>query len=215
MALQTSGQISLADIASEFGDSAPHSISEFYGAGSSIPSSGPIDFADFYGATSELTDFYYPDIIYQPADPSDKLGINYVQSSTIVSIPTASSLTLTTRLVDGVTIKNGPEYLNVRMYVNQTYSEMVAAGVASNDFVPGGINNARRLSKIGPNFGYTQIRINDSRFITPNRNAGFPSGTKNIHWDFDINGGDTILNIGDLNIIINLDAPNKNITFRP
>lgn len=57
MALQTSGAISLANIASEFGGfnpngSNPISLNEYYGAASGIPSSGSIDFADFYGASS-------------------------------------------------------------------------------------------------------------------------------------------------------------------
>ena len=52
MALQSSGAISLANIAAEFGGSAPHSLSEYYGAASGIPSSGAIDFADFYGKSA-------------------------------------------------------------------------------------------------------------------------------------------------------------------
>ena len=52
MALQSSGQISLADIAAEFGGSAPHAISEYYGAAAGIPSSGQISFSNFYGTSS-------------------------------------------------------------------------------------------------------------------------------------------------------------------
>lgn len=52
MPLQSSGAISLADIASEFGGSTPHSISEYYGAASGIPSSGQISFSQFYGASA-------------------------------------------------------------------------------------------------------------------------------------------------------------------
>jgi len=48
MALQSSGPISLNDIATEFGGSTPHSLSEYYGAGGT-PSSGAISLADFYG----------------------------------------------------------------------------------------------------------------------------------------------------------------------
>lgn len=49
MALQSSGSISLANIAGEFGGAVPHSINEYYGAAEGIPSSGQVDFADFYG----------------------------------------------------------------------------------------------------------------------------------------------------------------------
>jgi hypothetical protein len=52
MALQSSGAISLNDIAGEFGGSTPHSLSEYYAAASGVPSSGAIDFADFYGTAS-------------------------------------------------------------------------------------------------------------------------------------------------------------------
>ena len=61
MALQTSGQISIKDIADEFGDSAPHALSEFRGKGD-IPASGQAKVSQAYGASniyvaSSLTDF--------------------------------------------------------------------------------------------------------------------------------------------------------------
>lgn len=53
MGLQNSGSISIGDIATEFGDTAPHSMSEFYGAASGVPSSGAIRVGqDFYGKSS-------------------------------------------------------------------------------------------------------------------------------------------------------------------
>lgn len=62
MALQSSGQIKLSEVASEFGDSAPNSMSEFYRGGSlvsssntSVPTSGEIQLGDFYGATAIQT----------------------------------------------------------------------------------------------------------------------------------------------------------------
>lgn len=63
MALPSSGAISLSAIASEFGDSTPNSISEFYRGGSlvpntsvntNVPTSGQISFNDFYGAADQL-----------------------------------------------------------------------------------------------------------------------------------------------------------------
>lgn len=53
MALQSSGMISLANIAAEFGGSAPHALSEYYGS-DTVPSSGQISFSNFYG-TSNIT----------------------------------------------------------------------------------------------------------------------------------------------------------------
>ena len=55
MALQSSGAITLAQIAAEFGGSTPHSLSEYYGAASGVPSSGTISFDDFYGTSSNVT----------------------------------------------------------------------------------------------------------------------------------------------------------------
>ena len=53
MALQTSGAISLNDIAGEFGGSTPHSLSEYYGAGGA-PASGTISLLDFYGLSAGI-----------------------------------------------------------------------------------------------------------------------------------------------------------------
>ena len=50
MALQSSGQISLSQIAAEFGGSAPHSLSEYYGDGNA-PGSGEIQLAAYFYGT--------------------------------------------------------------------------------------------------------------------------------------------------------------------
>lgn len=52
MPLQTSGPISLSNVATEFGGTAPHSMSEYYGAAAGIPSQGAIGLGSFYGATA-------------------------------------------------------------------------------------------------------------------------------------------------------------------
>lgn len=76
MTLQTSGPISLGNLASQFGGSAPHSLGEYYKNGSlapnltysnyssglsgyhipNVPTSGSISLTDFYGA-NELTTY--------------------------------------------------------------------------------------------------------------------------------------------------------------
>ena len=63
MALQDSGAISFAQIAAEYGDSQPHSLSEFYRNGgkvpghesinSNVPTSGAIGFGSFYSTFDE------------------------------------------------------------------------------------------------------------------------------------------------------------------
>lgn len=52
MAIQSSGQIAMSDIVGEFGGSAPHALSEYYGAATGIPASGQITIGDFYGASN-------------------------------------------------------------------------------------------------------------------------------------------------------------------
>ena len=55
MPLQTSGEIKLSQIATEFTDAAPHELSEFYSAAAGVPTSGEISFADFYGKAAFQT----------------------------------------------------------------------------------------------------------------------------------------------------------------
>jgi len=57
MGLQSSGSISLSNIAGEFGGSAPHSLSEYYGVASGVPASGTISLANFYGTSSRPIGF--------------------------------------------------------------------------------------------------------------------------------------------------------------
>ena len=56
MTLQTSGPISLGQIAAEYGDAAPNSMSEFYGR-SGFPSTGPISFFDAYGNSDNFSGY--------------------------------------------------------------------------------------------------------------------------------------------------------------
>ena len=55
MALQSSGAISLNDVAGEFGGSTPHSLSEYYGVATGVPGSGTISLSDFYGTANAYT----------------------------------------------------------------------------------------------------------------------------------------------------------------
>lgn len=64
MAVKSTGPLSIQEVATEFGDTAPHSISEFYRGGSivpdaasnsGIPTSGAINIGGFYGAQNRIT----------------------------------------------------------------------------------------------------------------------------------------------------------------
>ncbi len=52
MGIPLTGDITMADIAAEFGGSTPHSLSEYYGAALGIPSSGAISMDTFRGKSS-------------------------------------------------------------------------------------------------------------------------------------------------------------------
>ena len=67
--IQTSGAISLQDVADEFGGSTPHSLNEYYGAAAGIPASGAISLNQFYGASAAQT-------ITLPATPLTYLELN-------------------------------------------------------------------------------------------------------------------------------------------
>ena len=54
MTLQSSGEISLADVQNEFGGSNPIGIDEYYGVASGVPASGTISLYDFYGKSSAV-----------------------------------------------------------------------------------------------------------------------------------------------------------------
>ena len=62
MPLPSSGAISLLAIANEFGGSAPHSLNEYYGVASGIPSSGQISMNQFYGASAVVTQSQFSDL---------------------------------------------------------------------------------------------------------------------------------------------------------
>jgi hypothetical protein len=89
MPLTTSGPISISDVATEFGGSTPHSLSEYYAAADGVPSGGSISLSNFYGksaippplmeypstpATYKHHGHSYPN--YLPANPVDT-GANW------------------------------------------------------------------------------------------------------------------------------------------
>ena len=63
MPVQSSGEIKISDIITEFGGSEPHALSEYYrdggevGGGSpNVPTSGQLKISDFYGATDVIVE---------------------------------------------------------------------------------------------------------------------------------------------------------------
>ena len=63
MALTASGQLKLSQIATEFSDSPPHAMSEFYNAASGVPASGQLGIANFYGKAAAAAAQWLDDTI--------------------------------------------------------------------------------------------------------------------------------------------------------
>lgn len=103
MALQSSGAISLADLATEFGDSAPHSMSEFYAGGglvgtnnASVPSSGAISLSNFYNATAVLVlDITSNTSDYDILTAATAAGYNAATDTTPIIVNVAAGVDIT------------------------------------------------------------------------------------------------------------------------
>jgi len=85
MALQSSGAISLSDIAGEFGGSTPHGLNEYYSGGlgpSGVPSSGTISFNQFYGTSANVATNYTNTFATGRSPATYVVGDTFTMSST-------------------------------------------------------------------------------------------------------------------------------------
>jgi hypothetical protein len=98
MALAGSGQLTLSEIATEYSDSAPHGLSEFYDAASGVPSSGVISISDFHGTSAAISTTFSSSILN--ADLYDVM-IAAGHSSSAISGNTIFNVTINS----GVTMK--------------------------------------------------------------------------------------------------------------
>lgn len=119
MAIKTSGSLAMSEIAAEFGDATPYSLSEFYRGGGKVPNvsqnnavplSGAIAIGNFYGAVNQWTTSW---------STAWNTSVTTSQSTT-----TSWSTSWTTSSV----ITEGPFY-NVNSYYWYTYN-----WTAHNDF---------------------------------------------------------------------------------
>jgi len=102
MALQGSGAISLSDLATEFGDTTPNSMSEFYAGGSlvgtnnaSVPASGAISLANFYSATAALVlDITSNTSEYNILTAATAAGYNAASDTTPIIVNVAAGVTV-------------------------------------------------------------------------------------------------------------------------
>lgn len=81
MTLPFTGPITLGDIAAEFADAQPHSLTEFYGVATGIPVDGEISFNDFYGITAPTTYAVVPDT----GSVDEGVAINFTVQTTNVT----------------------------------------------------------------------------------------------------------------------------------
>ena len=90
MALPTSGAISLSQIETEFGGTAPTSISEYYSAASGVPgNNNPISLSDFYGTSNliDLSTVATPVVINGQNSLQEITVSDYISSGGSLSIP--------------------------------------------------------------------------------------------------------------------------------
>jgi len=129
MALQTSGAISLLNIANEFGGSAPHSLSEYYGAASGIPSSGTISFSQFYGTSNIVTHtLTNSGGLYFQGSPTQ------VRGTTNISPGISVSSTITIYYSGGSYDLSGSEQEWVAAYINGTMYRPSSGGTYTWNF---------------------------------------------------------------------------------
>ena len=102
MALQSSGAISLADLATEFGGTAPHSMSEYYLNGglvssnnTGVPTSGAITLANFYSAFAAIVlDITSNTSDYNILTAATAAGYNAASDTTPIIVNVAAGVTV-------------------------------------------------------------------------------------------------------------------------
>lgn len=98
MTLPSSGQLSINDIAGEFGGSVPHALSEYYGVSTGIPSSGEISISDFYGSSAVSKTF---------------LGSNFTLSGNPISASFSFGTAAPSRIIVGFVLGYGGSLQNI------------------------------------------------------------------------------------------------------
>lgn len=173
MALQVSGAISILDIATEFGGSAPHSLSEYYRGGglvpdtptnSGVPTSGAISLANFYGAAA-----FVPDVTPNAVNWANITGIGSGQNSnqTITGINTTITLS----------------------FNNSTSPSAIVSVYVNNSFVDSNVN--------GQTTNFT-VNNNDVVYFSAAGNFGeAPSGTVTVR---NVSDGNVVLDTFTINI---------------
>lgn len=99
MVIPSTGQLSLLDIATEFGGTVPHAINEYYAKASGIPSAGIIAFSDFRGKSAATNP------VWQTASNLGSANAGTTKTATLVAYNSAGNTNNIT-----YTIKSSPGY---------------------------------------------------------------------------------------------------------
>lgn len=152
MALPSSGPLSLSQIAAEFGGSAPHSLSEYYGKAAGIPTSGTISIGQFYGKTN----IFYVNITASVVNPNIRaLALNSGwdgQAPVVVNItaPLINTLNLGTVAFPGGLTLNVSAATRIGGTKNVTHGQFYStAGSALITRIPVILNNQGIISGAG------------------------------------------------------------------
>ena len=182
MAIVSSGEVKLSDLATEFGGSAPHQMSEYYAGGSnvpsgtgSVPSSGQISLTQFYGTTAIV-------ILYE----ANVTAIVNFQKNTYQQIQYYSATT--TQVIDLIPSSPSPQVI-----ANGSYDPTSGPGTsmkfrmtASSAWDPIATPNSPKFGLLGAHFNTNYV---NAKFIhaSPDdvRQNVFPvQQTQNSNWQF-------------------------------
>jgi len=164
MAVKSSGSLAMTDIVNEFGGSAPHSLNEYYGVASGVPTSGTIAFDDFYGASAVISLAY-------PSGNHQKVNLESWVTSLGHSVPNNFAITI---LYDttfwsndiGVPALTTGNLGNLILYNNGII--MGKGGDAVQYNIPDGFRK-----ETGSNWGFTKTAAGwRSNIVTPAQNGG-------------------------------------------
>lgn len=151
MTLPVSGPLSLSDIAAEFGGAAPHSLSEYYGADTGIPSSGAISISDFYGKSNLFT----LNIAASVANPNIRqLCVNAGWNQSVAVL-----VNITAPLINTINLPAGTSFpggIEIKISAGTRVGGVYNSGTAIYTRIPLKVNNLGTISGGGGNGGAGQ-----------------------------------------------------------
>lgn len=164
MAVKSSGSLAMTDIVNEFGGAAPHSLNEYYGVASGVPTSGTIAFDDFYGASAVISLTY-------PAGDHQKVNLESWVTGLGHSVPNNFEITInsgTTFWSNDIGVPALTTGNLGTLILNNNGIIMGKGGDAVSYNFPDGFR-----SKTGSNWGLTRTSAGwRSSLVTPAQNGG-------------------------------------------